>query len=1095
MFKKLGLFLIFVLIMAQVIALSAPQAKADPGMTSEAQLWDDWYNTFIIKTPKYHYLTRSELASKLPYLRSLGFTVDKNFVWYSHQKTMRASNYSNKEWSYLWYGTLTWQKLGILFEPYVYLHVFKYGDTFISRVCGNFSRQHKSPPPPRISGYKWNDKDGDGKWDSDEPGISNWTIVLRKGGKEVARTKTKSNGYYEFVLDARSKPTGLGVTPGVFTLSEVKPSGWISTRSPGSVTVKAGAPGVNYKGENFGNYKLGKISGYKWEDVNDNGVWDSGEPPLAEWKIILRKPDGSKVSATTGPNGFYRFTGLRYGTHNVSEELKDGWAQTCPDNPDYYSILVKSGTDADNKNFGNFQMGMISGIKWEDMYENGERDNEDKLLPEWKIMLEKPDGSMEETYTDANGYYEFAGLRGGLHKLSEELPEGWVQTHPKDPDHYEIEIQSRSDFREKDFGNFNLGKISGIKWDDGHPPDRNRIDDEPPLADWTIVLTKVTEEGEEIIATNVTDAEGAYKFEGLHQGKYHVWEMLKEDWRQSTPEESHEEPFDLSYGKGCYEVDVVSGTDKREKDFGNVELGTIEKRVFHYWWLEPIQCVIVRLEEIDIPGVLENTPPLPREKHTDENGSALFEDLLPGDYQITIVPPEGWLAEPPELVHEVPLPEGNDAVKDNFIYNNLSGEPRTIGFWKNWRHKYTNAEMAALIERVKAGSHNFEDLSLDTIDAMLDTSGKKPKKRMATIQYLGAWLNLASDRLGFLLCVDLTRVSGWDRIINDDDGLMTIHRLMLQMRELYNDGELNDQEWEIFKDICDELNNSRLFASCTEDLQNEFSQTFEQWPGMIMGVFSASISEGAILASLPADNNDVLQAADSIGDLTIPSDWQAPQSIADFNAAFVPYTSTSMAVDSEGFWHIVYPDRVMYEEEGQNYSKTYIKYIKEGSDPQVLSEALLNTSSGDPWTGELISGPSITLDGCNGIHVTYSHWSSQDTLGDQTIMYMFKEGCCEVDASIRIEPETMNLESKGVITALIKLPDGYDINDINPSTIQCFSAIATKTNTTGNGTMIAKFDREDLVDVPLGDEVVFTVVGCLYDGAHFEGMDIIRVIE
>jgi len=44
-------------------------------------------------------------------------------------------------------------------------------------------------------------------------------------------------------------------------------------------------------------------------------------------------------------------------------------------------------------------------------------------------------------------------------------------------------------------------------------------------------------------------------------------------------------------------------------------------------------------------------------------------------------------------------------------------------------------------------------------------------------------------------------------------------------------------------------------------------------------------------------------------------------------------------------------------------------------------------------------------------------------------------------------------------------------------------------------TFIAKFNRQDLVDVMTGDTVELTVTGDLFDGTPFEGSDTIRVID
>ncbi|HID19451.1 MAG TPA: hypothetical protein EYP28_00700 [Methanophagales archaeon] len=92
------------------------------------------------------------------------------------------------------------------------------------------------------------------------------------------------------------------------------------------------------------------------------------------------------------------------------------------------------------------------------------------------------------------------------------------------------------------------------------------------------------------------------------------------------------------------------------------------------------------------------------------------------------------------------------------------------------------------------------------------------------------------------------------------------------------------------------------------------------------------------------------------------------------------------------------------------------------------------------------------------------------------------------EITIRIEPETLNLASKGVFTAFIT-----GVTDINVSTVECEGAHAVKGTIAGD-TFIAKFNRQDLVNVTAGDAVELTVTGELSDGTPFKGTDTIRVI-
>jgi len=101
-----------------------------------------------------------------------------------------------------------------------------------------------------------------------------------------------------------------------------------------------------------------------------------------------------------------------------------------------------------------------------------------------------------------------------------------------------------------------------------------------------------------------------------------------------------------------------------------------------------------------------------------------------------------------------------------------------------------------------------------------------------------------------------------------------------------------------------------------------------------------------------------------------------------------------------------------------------------------------------------------------------------------------------VPADVRIEPETLNLNSNGNFTAFITLPECYDVADINVSTVECEGAPAIDGEIIqGGDTLMVKFYRQDLVGVEPGEEVEMIVTGKLFDGTAFEGSDTIRVIE
>ena len=78
--------------------------------------------------------------------------------------------------------------------------------------------------PATISGYKWEDLDGDGTRDEGEPGLQGWVIYIdanANGVLDVGDTfrETDANGYYEFTQ----------LFPGTYVIGEQQQAGWVQT--------------------------------------------------------------------------------------------------------------------------------------------------------------------------------------------------------------------------------------------------------------------------------------------------------------------------------------------------------------------------------------------------------------------------------------------------------------------------------------------------------------------------------------------------------------------------------------------------------------------------------------------------------------------------------------------------------------------------------------------------------------------------------------------------------------------------------------------------------------------------------------------------
>ena len=178
------------------------------------------------------------------------------------------------------------------------------------------------------------------------------------------------------------------------------------------------------------------ISGMKFDDLNANGVMNTGEPGLAGWTVYVDyNNDGvfdnaSEPSAVTGPGGTYTLVGVAPGAWNVREVGQTGWTTSFPATG-YQSVTVPSGGSVSGVDFGNYEEASVNGYSFNDLNDNGV-DNSEPRLAGWTVALIGTDGHGNPvsltTTTGANGEYSFPTLVPGLYTISEQTQTGWTQT-------------------------------------------------------------------------------------------------------------------------------------------------------------------------------------------------------------------------------------------------------------------------------------------------------------------------------------------------------------------------------------------------------------------------------------------------------------------------------------------------------------------------------------------------------------------------------------------------------------------------------------------------------------------------------------------
>ncbi len=145
--------------------------------------------------------------------------------------------------------------------------------------------------------------------------------------------------------------------------------------------------------------------------------------------------------------------------------------------------------------------------------------------------------------------------------------------------------------------------------------------------------------------------------------------------------------------------------------------------------------------------------------------------------------------------------------------------------------------------------------------------------------------------------------------------------------------------------------------------------------------------------------------------------------------------------------------------------------------------------------GDLGDMASLALDDDGNPHISYN----DDVVFDQkyaTKADIMPPGPEDRSVSLDIDPDTLNLKSKGRwITAYLSA-ENASVHDIDVSTILLQDALAPERWDYQDDVLMLKFDRQDFKDtVQAGDSVQVKITGKWEDGSAFEAYDTIRVIE
>jgi serine-aspartate repeat-containing protein C/D/E len=417
--------------------------------------------------------------------------------------------------------------------------------------------------PASISGYVYVDADNDGVFDSGEKPIKGVTVALlgADGNATGDTTTTDSVGYYSFT----------NLMPDTYGVKETQPSGYLdgldaagtvdgttkgTAHNPGDqidgAKLGSGQSGVNY---NFGELEPASISGYVYVDADNDGVFDSGEKPLANVTVALLDADGTATGDTTTTNssGYYAFTNLKPGTYGVKETQPSGYldgldtagtiggtTKGTAHNPgdQIDGVKLASGQSGVNYNFGELEPASISGYVYVDADNDGVfASGETPISGVTVTLLDSSGKSTGKTATtNVDGFYSFSDLLPGTYGVKETQPTdyydgldaaGTINGVSRGTAHNPgdlldaITLASGESGVHYDFGELAPAKICGRVYADLNDDSTFDATYDKALADVTV---KLFDSPGNLVATTQTNTNGKYCFSNLEPGTYSVVE-------------------------------------------------------------------------------------------------------------------------------------------------------------------------------------------------------------------------------------------------------------------------------------------------------------------------------------------------------------------------------------------------------------------------------------------------------------------------------------------------------------------------------------------------------------------------------------------
>ncbi len=539
-----------------------------------------------------------------------------------------------------------------------------------------------------VGNMVWLDRNNNALQDNGEPGIAGITVKLTgtdgTGQPVSISTTTDQNGTYQFA----------DLIPGNYNLAYGLPTGMqLVAAHSGSNGVMDSDPATDSKtatetltsGEQNPHIDAGvqpaSLSGVLWEDRDGDGVRDEGEAILPAITVTLytdpngdgNPADGEPVmTSATNTNGEYLFNGLLPATYVVTLTVPDPYRPVASKQGDdrqtdsdanaqsMIPVTLPSGMTT-HQDAGFERKGSFGDRIWLDLDGNGLQDVNEPVIRDVMLALLDKDGNpfpnpatgeAYQTTTNALGEYQFTLLWPGSYQVQILTLDGFTLTQTDAGSSDALDNDANAKGRMPAFvysGEHNAtvdagilpASVSGRVWFDNQT--HNGVDDnmhaEPGAVG--IVVNLLDKQGT-VVATTTTGVDGLYSFAGILPGDYQVEFVTPEHMKLVQPDQGGNDATDsdAALANGRTPTFTLTSTQSAKDLDAGIEPGALGDRV----WVDLNQNGVQDTGEPGVAGItvkLNGSDGKTYTTTTDSTGFYVFNDLVPGDYTVGFVLPEG----------------------------------------------------------------------------------------------------------------------------------------------------------------------------------------------------------------------------------------------------------------------------------------------------------------------------------------------------------------------------------------------------------------------------------------------------------------------